>query len=1595
MSELDDILSVAARDPAAQQLAPPNRLTNGLPVMPLRAPEALAPADQLAAPAIISAPADRPPWEASEKAWIEIMGQMDMPDFRRSEIAEIDAASYNNIGKRSLNGLDYRHMPLPYEAKYAPPALPLDFFETLKSGFDTSTMGAFRNYIALNGAVHTTTDPRYKIFADEQIAASEFAGQEELFFGSRSGAETKILMRRIRENRKTAEDIARMTGVPEIGQFAGGMLGDPLLYLPATFGLRALNISTRAAQMSADQLSRLGVMHVPYGAISGAMKGGGMQAALAYGTSLIHHGLDPLATPESLAEVIMLPALVGAVAGGIAHGYARWEGIQNSLQRLQSDATYVAGAHPSARRPPPTQDNFVPNAAAGLKEGLPTPEVIKAWQARAAANPQGRFVVSGRVVNRQSGEVLFETAHRDTYRIPSEHIDASSSSGAIMVSAPYLARTPGLMASAWSIEGKFAKHASDRWMGPPISRSIFQDILTPGALATDYGHMRALEIGRELGRAGLPITGRAQPPAPVPPKIGDKRGWLTDEPPAAVHQSKYDGLDVAKKASFHKNEGTYSIDSRNLQLPIGSTFKTSDGKIGTVLEVKHQYAHFSVGDAAAKIAPKAAPPKIGDKRADAPLVHVEDVDTLETGVRGWLDEKGNLSAAVTPGSLVNSPDELLAGMRLAPTGIGIEKLPMDLVSRSANSPFLAHATLIADITGTGGRIRVKNLAGRADLPPVAQVIMARWNRPMVAALRQISDEWIAYRKMLVGQKPDPMPTDLQRIAYDAKTRLRGFLKVDDDLSFEAFRRRVGDATNNGDKEAAGAIDDASDYVERAAKANRKIYDDLAEQAMEVGLFDAAHLRASELAGKALKSTQLQQDTLNKVTPKRAIRIATDDAYVTAERNAGRGISDKEVQNIRAIYADEAARRAQQLGGDEEAIKRALAQTPITAFDLEVRALQRVTDAKVATEKMQKQLDDLRKNGLTTSTAPSFRPRYWQVGKLIAEEKRFKKIVEDHYVRDKNLNPAEAKRAVHEVWLTLARQRPIYERGDIDELFKQATNPMSTQARTFDIPDALVKDFLENDADVLIRAHTKDMAAKIEMKRRFGSTGLEDQIDEIKAEAQRWRDSIAEKAKRTSTRVDHLEMGKVNAHEAQAITDSLAARDMVYGTYGAAADPHRWQSRLIRMAKQYTNITVLGLSGLTAAHDLIRPIMTEGLEAVHAYGFKTLMHESRAAIMRIARNELELAGDGTELINNMRALSTSDTGDVFMHGTRFERGMSQANSYFFVLNGLNAINQLDKEWASVIIQGRMNKVLVALHKGDPITAADRTRLAANGIDDVTGKRIGALLDKHGIDFKSIKLANSEAWGDELATGAYRSALHQQVNVTVPTPGIGDRPNFMSTELGGLLTQYKSFAVAATNRVVIAGLQEGGAKFWYGAALATGYAMILNEIRSRLFYDRSTFDKPATAVIADGIERASLLGWFSDANRAIEVLSNHTLGARPVLGLERPREESFARKVGTIAGPAAGQVANMVGVAEDFMRGHPTARTWANARQALPGQNLSYMDPVMDRLISDGKWHTERRKKSPSTGLSYGEAHARRASKDLNAARKDFTAKADQR
>ena len=1407
---------------------------------------------------------------------------------------------------------------------------PFDFVDAVSHGLGSTFLGGLTNAFQLQTASRYQNVPGYDVWQDPQIVAAGLEGQYELFHGSRSPEMTAWLIQRFNTHQRDARRWNDMSGPKEEVAFVAGILGDPLTYLPGTLGVKGAGLGAKSFKGTLSGAERSLVMTRPpiYGTLGDGMRNFAINAAMMQAENSIAQGFDPVDRIDYVANDIILPSAIGASVGMLMGASGRFSARLNTLAQDARRANFLHGTLPQGSR---TFEQDLHGARFVAPEFVgPTVPADRAAAERILSQPDLR------------GDV------------PSQRIEAAIAEGQV--------RTPNTMTGSFS----------------------------PGSLATDYGQLRRDEFNRNAANAPYVTTTprrlvdmefkpgelpEAEPPYRGPLRVDEQGNVVPDPRPPVGRKLRAGELeegpvrDLARE--FHEATGKRLVDVE---------FHGDD----PMAEIRRMIAARSAepppaptpvmtpvdrARAAPPIKPRdpASPPSIAEMLPDSAISTIarglEDsggeaisIERLHPYIRkeleaaGFASEgtisaeqfqkilevrraemgEGSLSAAITPGSQIYRDDILRAQGRQAPTGIGIENLPTDPWARAAKGASVRMMQLMTDLVSSGGRLTVGNLLGFAPLPPVEKLIDVNWNYPMAQSIRHTADQFSLYRQGL-GKVNAPMPADVASLADRGDfNRLREqigiaakdkFTRGEKALSFREFRERVGEALRNDDTDFVQ--DGATRYVEASAAEHRQKYNMTRDKAREVGLFDEVHQKALDHAHSEIAAIKRE--------------------------------------------ADEVKRKSAFERWDPERTRQ-----------VEEALLARMEDAEFHYGQKKELLDRMRANGPLNSTSPSYRGRMWDAEMLDKDEARAVSIFTGYFQSEAGGGYAlpEAARLAKDMHSVLAKQNPIYTRGDVEAafmsvagvqvpvgtrakgLFQSVSGPTAAYGRSFMIPDELVKDYLVKDSEVLMRYHMKQMGTAIEMKTRFGNLDLAEQIAEIE---QDYRGMIIKANAGSDVPTD--EAKRLTAEMKTAIADAQAVRDKIYGTYGAAADPSRLSSRMIRMAKQYTNLTLLGMSGITALGDVVRPLMTEGIDAMYGMGIRSMMGESRGTIWRMVGHELELMGDGMDMIKNVRALSAADTGDIFGSRGSFERGLSQANNLFFVANGLNAVTDFTKKWAATIIMGRVNSILLDATVDWAIPTGDVGRFAAAGIGAEEAKRIGRQIEIHGKEYGKLVLPNTNAWkGDEEAAILYRQAINQMVNRTVPTPGIGDRPNWMSTEWGSLISQYKSFAVAANVRQLQSGLQEGGNQFWYGAAAMVGFAVLLNEVRSRLFYDKSTFDRPATAVIADAVDRSSILGYFSDVNRAVEALTGNRLGVKPLLGASRPGPVDPARAVGATLGPAAGQAVRAVSVADDTILGHPTAKTFANWRTLVPGNTLPYMDPAMDHLISTGSYHPAARQAS---------------------------------
>lgn len=575
-----------------------------------------------------------------------------------------------------------------------------------------------------------------------------------------------------------------------------------------------------------------------------------------------------------------------------------------------------------------------------------------------------------------------------------------------------------------------------------------------------------------------------------------------------------------------------------------------------------------------------------------------------------------------------------------------------------------------------------------------------------------------------------------------------------------------------------------------------------------------------------------------------------------------------------------------------------------------------------------------------TTAASYVTRLWNRQRLIGEEGRFREIARKYFSEQIGKLPqgegpdfvsdSDMRSYIEDVVTSVFNNLTGKGLTDIpDWLVPVKRGPL--KERTFNIPDELVEDFLENDMEAVLRRYTRTMGAEVELADKFGRADMKTQFEEI---ANEYAD-LREKAKTDEERQ------RLTKAEAKDVRNLQAFRDLIRGTYRAADESSEW-SKVTRAALTWNYVRLLGGVTLASLTDASRFVAVHGVRATMREALPALVKDVKAA--QISRADAKALGAVTERVLQSRLASLTDLNDPYAYGSRFERFLSNASNLFSKATGLGWWNDTLKTVSSVMTQNRMMRNALDWNGADK---AERAYMAYLGIDEDMAGRIAAQFRKHGIEEDGIYGANVGQWDDEAAVRAWGAALNKDVDRTIITKGVADQPLWTRTNVGRLVTQFKSFGLASHQRVLIAGLQERPHRLAEMMVMSSALGMLIGYLK---YIERGDIDEANRLLdnpglwVAEGLDRSGILSIPFEISNTAEKLGmpGFVTAAQAIAGDEDAGGQAsrYANrgKLGAVLGPSAGLFEDIATIAQQLSEAD-LKRSGANAMiRQLPGATL---------------------------------------------------------
>ena len=591
------------------------------------------------------------------------------------------------------------------------------------------------------------------------------------------------------------------------------------------------------------------------------------------------------------------------------------------------------------------------------------------------------------------------------------------------------------------------------------------------------------------------------------------------------------------------------------------------------------------------------------------------------------------------------------------------------------------------------------------------------------------------------------------------------------------------------------------------------------------------------------------------------------------------------------------------------------------WDKQTRALKAASRRNDAAEvkRLEAEIEKIKK-GLTAKRG-TYLPRMWRKDKI---RENYEKFVMKIQTSGK-LTRKEAERIAR----NLRDSKPFIDANDT-----QLTGAASGfHKRELDfIADDEFSEFLENDVLTLLTTYSRTMAPDLEIYRKYGSINMESEniftgeVGPIGIVKQNFKARID-----AASGEDAVKLIK----ERDAVIEDLTAmRDLLRGTYMMPVDPDRFVSKAIRVAKNYAAITLL-TGAMAAGPDIGRVVTANGLKKSMGSLFDALMNNN---VWKAGLAQNREIGESFEFWLSNRAAQISDLGDTFGIHNRFESAVSGLASANFILNGMSLWNDFAKTATGIVTSTKILSDVEALITGNA-TAKQIERLAKSGIDRPAAESIYKMKNKWQRTDSNI-IANSVEWDNLVAKDVFDAALSKEINTIVVTPGLGEKPLFMSNEYISLLTQFKSFAMSSHQRVLIPAIQDADRNTLTQLALMTAIGSAIAYIRNeQLGGKEMTLDE----LLFEGVARSGWTGWFIDADNALHTLSGGSLSVQRAIG--QGNFVTDRQRASGVLGPAAGQAMSIANVAGDILSGNTNAK---EVQSLLPFGNIAHIQMLTDAL-----------------------------------------------
>lgn len=572
-------------------------------------------------------------------------------------------------------------------------------------------------------------------------------------------------------------------------------------------------------------------------------------------------------------------------------------------------------------------------------------------------------------------------------------------------------------------------------------------------------------------------------------------------------------------------------------------------------------------------------------------------------------------------------------------------------------------------------------------------------------------------------------------------------------------------------------------------------------------------------------------------------------------------------------------------------------------------------------------------------ARSYFPRVYDHAYIAQHETELREVLREHFSRNPQrvltpdgkvgparvLEPVEIDAAVQDTLdAILGTVRGLADLGP-------ASVPRALKARILDIPDEVLEPFLKHDFEEVLSGYIRSIAPQIEVRKAgFSSMTFDEELQAVADEYKALRSKLTSEKALAESRVE----------EEAVLRDLRGMIARVTNQVGPKGNEYAGIIKAARLVRSYNYVSKLGAQTLSSLSDWGHVATRYGLGRTLA---RTARFLTDIKANKLIREDARRMGTALDWVLDSRSSTLADIGDE-LGGTAIERGAQWATKKFTRLTGMATWNSAMKAIAASLEQDAMIR---AIQKGADLSAFNRAKFAQHGIGRDELLRIGEMVSKHGDDSEGLWRFRTDLWEDREMARLVEGSIIKTGNILVIRKGAGDLPLLMNSEAARTLFQFKSFGMAAVNRILIPvaqGLSYGD------AATANGFALML--ALGGMTYATKEWaagrepNLSAASLAPEMLNWSGVLGYLPDA-------------WDPMTGLVLPKEwrekARFSRfkdnsPIQTMLGPTLGALEQAYTTSSGIADAEGISqRDLHNIRKTLvPLQNLFYLRRIINAL-----------------------------------------------